>query len=63
MSAVRKTFLACLACVLGHLTVVSAQTAGIISDGPDEIAVTIYPDNLAMITEVREVVLLSLIHI
>ena len=57
MSAVRKTFLACLACVLGHLTVVSAQTAGIISDGPDEIAVTIYPDNLAMITEVREVVL------
>lgn len=53
----RKMFLACLVCVLGHLTVASAQITEIISDGPDETAVTIYPDNLAMITEVREVVL------
>lgn len=57
VTAVRKVFFAGLACVLGHLTVASAQTTEIVSDAPDDMSVTIYPDNLAMITEVREVVL------
>ena len=35
----------------------AGQSAAIVSDRPDEVAVTIYPDNLAMISEVRTVTL------
>lgn len=59
MLDVRRTFIALclLAAGSGRLMDANAQTPRVISAGPDEIAVTIYPDDLAMITETRTVTL------